>query len=112
MEAVAEGSGLVTLMIQTTDGKTLTEKVFVSVYKRMDSHQAKSVRTAGVYRGASDNAGVENEDKKGTLAKGQAVTVIATCGEYYLFRTNDGSVYEDNKDAGFVKKNDINILLV
>lgn len=111
VEAVAEGSGLVTLTIQTTEGKTLTEKVFVSVYKRMDSHQAKSVRTAGVYRGASDNAGVENEDKKGTLAKGQAVTVIATCGEYYLFRTNDGSVYEDNKDTGFVKKNDINILV-
>lgn len=109
--AVSEGSGLVTLTIQTTDGKTLTERVFVSVYKKMDPCQAKSVKAAGVYRGASDNAGVENEDKKGTLAKGQAVTVIATCGEYYLFRTNDGSVYEDNKDTGFVKKNDINILV-
>lgn len=106
---VAEGTGVVTLTVKTTDGKTLTEKVFVSVYKNITSCQAEAVREADVYRGASSQSGVENEDKKGTLSKNEAVTILATCGDYYLFRAKSGTTYEDDKDTGFVRKSDIKI---
>ncbi len=109
VKAVAEGTGFVTLTVKTTDGQTLTEKVFVSVYKKVTACQAEAVKKTDVYRGASSNSGVENEDKKGTLSKGEAVTVIATCGNYYLFRAKSGITYEDDKDTGFVKKSDIKI---
>ena len=109
VKAVSEGTGLVTLTVKTTDGQTLTEKVFVSVYKKVTACQAEAVRGTDVYRGASSSAGVENADKKGTLSKGEDVTVIATCGDYYLFRAKSGITYEDDKDTGFVKKSDIKI---
>ncbi len=111
VKAVSEGTGLVTLTVKTTDGQTLTEKVFVSVYKKVTACQAEAVRGTDVYRGASLSAGVENADKKGTLSKGEDVTVIATCGDYYLFRAKSGITYEDDKDTGFAKKKDIKILV-
>lgn len=111
VEALAEGTGLVTLTVKTTKDKTLTEKVFVSVYTKIGPHQAKAAGKTDVYRGATSQAGVENEDKKGTLSAGEQVTVTASCGSYYIIKTNDGSVYEDNKDTGFVKKNDVSILV-
>lgn len=110
VKTVAEGTGLVILTIKTKENKTLTEKVFVSVYQKIASCQAKAAKATDVYRGASARAGVENADKKGILANHQRVTVLASCGDYYLFRTNDGSVYEDDKDTGFAKKSDIKIL--
>ena len=111
VESVAEGTGYVNLTVKTEDDKTFNERVFVSVYARIERCQARAIQKTNVYRGASSNSDVENEDKKGTLAKNESVVVLASCSNYYLFKTNDGSVYEDDKDTGFVKKSDLEILV-
>ena len=65
IKAVSQGIGFVTLMIQTKEGKKLTEKVFVSVCESISVCEAVTKKKADVYRGASDNTDVENDDKKG-----------------------------------------------
>lgn len=60
---------------------------------------------ATIYRGASVNADVENNDNKGECKKGTTVNVVALCNDFYLIRTMDGTKFEDDKDTGFVEKN-------
>lgn len=75
VEGVSEGTGLLTLEIKTSEGSTLEEKVFISVYTHINPCKAviKNNNTS-VYRCASDNAKVENEDEKGKLARGGKYT--------------------------------------
>lgn len=109
IKAVGEGTGYLILTINTTDGKTITEKVFVSIYTAIDNYQGVVTTKSDVYRGAVTNANVENEDKKGEVLRGDEVTVLASCVDYYYVRMNDGRLFEDNFSVGFVKKNGITI---
>lgn len=102
-----EGTGLVTLTIKTTDGSTLTEKVFISVYTKLEQCEAKASKTISVYRGASSQSGVENDDKKDILSGNVPIILTAVCGDFYRFKTRDGSVFSDNSDTGFVRKNEV-----
>lgn len=110
VEALAEGSGLVTLTVKTTTGETYTEKLFVSVYTRVANYSGVTNKNTDAYMGASTNSGVENYDDKGDIAKNTNLTITATCGNFYIFRTLDGTTFQDGKDTGFIKKSDINIL--
>lgn len=109
VEGVAEGSGLVTLTVKTEEGNTYKEKLFISVYTRIGSYHGVVNKNTDVYRGATDNAGVENKDDKGDIKKSTEFSVTASCGDFYIIRTLDGTVYDDNQDTGFVKKADIDI---
>lgn len=109
IDGISEGVGYVTLNIETTTGKKYKERLFISVYKGTGTYLGIINISAGVYRGASTNADVENLDYKGELQKNTKVYVVAKCKEFYLIRTLDGSVFEDNKDTGFVKKSMIGI---
>lgn len=109
VEGVAEGSGLVTLTVKTEEGNTYKEKLFISVYTRIGSYRGVANKNTDVYRGATDNAGVENKDDKGDIKKSTEFLVTASCGDFYIIRTLDGTVYDDNQDTGFVKKVDIDI---
>lgn len=110
VEALKEGTGLVTLTVKTTEGDTYTEKLFISVYTRIGSYSGVANKNADVYRGASDDAGVENADDKGDIKKNTKYSVTASCDSYYIIKTLDGTTYADDKDTGFVKKTDIDIL--
>lgn len=110
VETVSEGTGLVTLTVKTEEGNTYKEKLFISVYTRIGSYSGVANKNADVYRGATTDAGVENEDDKGDIKKGTKFSVRAACGSFYLIKTLDGTVYADNLDTGFVKKKDIDIL--
>lgn len=110
VEALKEGTGLVTLTVKTTEGDTYTEKLFISVYTRIGSYSGVANKNTDVYRGASDNAGVENADDKGDIKKNTKFSVTASCEDYYIIKTLDGTIYEDDKDTGFIKKADIDIL--
>ena len=109
VEGIAEGTGLVTLTVKTTDGETLTEKVFISICTKLEQCQATTQKTTDVYRGASTNSGVENDDKKDTISSNVQITLLSECGNFYRFKTNDGSVFSDDSDTGFIKKSDVKI---
>lgn len=111
VEGIEEGTGLVTLTVKTKTGETLTEKVFVSICTKLEQCQAKTRKNIDVYRGASANSGVENSDKKDTLSENVQITLTAECGNFYSFKTNDGSLFSDDSDTGFVKKSDVKILV-
>ncbi|MCI9617633.1 MAG: hypothetical protein HFG31_06470 [Eubacterium sp.] len=110
VETVSEGTGLVTLTVKTKEGNTYNEKLFISVYKRIGNYSGIANKNTDVYRGATADAGVENEDDKGDIKKGTKFSVRAACGSFYLIKTLDGTVYADNLDTGFVRKKDIDIL--
>ena len=110
VEGIEEGTGLITLTIQTTDGQTLTEKVFISICTKLEQCQAVTQKNSDVYRGASANSGVENTDKKDTISTNVQLTLLSQCGNFYRFKTNDGSVFSDDSDTGFIKKSDVKIL--
>ena len=110
VEALAEGSGLVILTVKTKEGITYTEKLFISVYTRIGNNNGVVNKNTNVYMGASVSSGVENYDNKGDLAKNTKLTVTASCGQFYIFKTLDGTTFRDGKDTGFIKKSDINIL--
>lgn len=109
ISALKEGTGYVELTVQTTNNKTYKEKLFVSVYKGVTTCTGITKSTIDAYRGASSNANVENEDAKGKITKGTSLDVIASCDDFYLIRTQNGRVFDDNKNTGFVKKGDIEI---
>ncbi len=109
IEGIKEGVGYVTLNIETTTGKKYKERLFISIYKGTGTYVGLFNANADVYRGASTNADVENLDDKGDCKKGTKVNVVATCSNFYLIRTMDGSVFDDDKDTGFVEKKYINV---
>ena len=111
LQTVKEGTGWLILNVTDTKDKKYEEKVYISVYTSISSHKAELNKDSSVYRGASVNAGVENSDNKGNLKKSTIVSVIAQCNEFYLLKTKDGATFDDGKDTGFVKKENINILV-
>lgn len=109
ISGVSEGVGYVTLSIETTTGKKYKERLFISVYKGTESYVGIFNSKATIYRGASVNADVENNDNKGECKKGTTVNVVALCNDFYLIRTMDGTKFEDDKDTGFVEKKYIDV---
>lgn len=109
IEAIKEGTGYVILTIKTTDKKTYTEKLFISVYKKVEKCYGIAQIKVDVYRGASENANVENDDKKGEVANGKKFYIIGLCEDFYLIQTTDGSKFADNYDSGFVRKKNIKV---
>ncbi len=89
VKGLKEGTGLVVLTVKTTDGKTFTEKMFVSVYAKTGECRAAAAGETDLYRGASSNAGVETKDKKGTISDKEQVTVLGVCGDYYYIKKTD-----------------------
>lgn len=104
VKGLKEGTGWVILTIKTTDGKTLTERVYISVYKEIEECEAIAINDTGLYRGASTNAEVENTDKKGTISKKEKVTVQRVCKDFYYIQKQDGS-----DERGYVPKKDLRI---
>lgn len=66
-------------------------------------------RRADVYRGASDHADVENNDKKGELEKGETITLIAICDDYFRFARKEENIEPDGYYTGFVKMTDVTV---
>lgn len=104
VKGLKEGTGYVVLTIKTTDGKTLTERVFISVYTEVSQCEAAARKETGIYRGASSNADVENKDKTGTISNRERVTVLRKCGDYYYIKRKNGS-----GGTGFALKKDLQI---
>ncbi|MCM1179920.1 MAG: Ig-like domain-containing protein [Clostridium sp.] len=106
VKGLKEGTGWVVLTIKTTDGKTLTERIFVSVYSKIEQCDAVAVKEVDLYRGASADAKVENADKKGVLSANEKVTILSECENfYYIIRTNGSN------DKGFTKKENLRVLV-
>lgn len=112
VQAVSQGTGYVTLTIRTKDGKKLTERIFVSVYETISACDAVTKRRADVYRGASDHADVENNDKKGELEKGETITLIAICDDYFRFARKEENIEPDGYYTGFVKMTDVAVPVI
>lgn len=110
VEGIKEGLGLVTLTVKTTDGEKLTEKVFISICTSLNQFQAKTTKATDVYRGASINSGVENDDKKDTISGNVQITLLSKCGNFYRFKTNDGSTFSDDSETGFIKSSAVKVL--
>lgn len=106
VKGLKEGTGWVVLTIKTTDGKTLTERIFISVYSKIEQCDAVAVKQVDLYRGASADAGVENEDKKGVLSDKEKVTILNKCEDYYYIIRTDGS-----NDKGFTRKENLRVLV-
>lgn len=98
-----------TLTILTKDGKTLKEKVFVSVYESIQACEGMTNKKADVYRCASDNTGVENNDKIGELQKGAAITITAECDDYFRYVLQEESEESSEYRVGFIKMSDVTI---
>ncbi len=111
VEGITEGTGLVTLTVQTMDGQTLTEKVFISICTKLEQCRAVTRKTTNIYRGASTNSGVENTDKKDTLSGNIQITLLSVCGDFYRFKTIDGSLFSDDSDTGFIQKSAVKVPL-
>ena len=111
VEALSQGTGLVTLTIRTKEGKILKETVFVSVYENILECEGVVGENAGMYRGASDSSGVENNDWKGELPEGETVFLTAVCGDYFRFLRKEENVEPGEDLMGFVKMSDITVSL-
>lgn len=109
IDAIKEGTGYVILTIKTTDNNTYTERLFISVYRKVEKSIGIALEKLTVYRGASENANVENEDAKGEIQKNKDFYVVAMCEDFYLIQTKDGSKFIDDYDTGFVRKKNIKI---
>ena len=109
IRGIKEGTGYVILTVINDENKTFRERLFISIYKKVETCIGILNKTADGYRGASDNADVEKEDAKGKITKNTKVDIGASCSNYYLIRTKDGRVFDDNLDTAFVKKKDLNI---
>ncbi len=107
LQALAEGTGMLTLTVHTTDNKTFTEKVFISVYKSVAQCRAVVKKKTDVYRGATTDAKVETKDKKGEAVKDEQIMINGVCNGYYHFTNASGNTYIDNNNTGFIKKEDV-----
>jgi len=101
VKGLKEGTGWVVLTIKTTNGETLTERVYISVYQKTEECEAVALKETGLFRGASVNAGVENTDRKGTISNNEKVTVQRVCDDFYYIERQDGSAVR-----GYVSKKD------
>lgn len=109
IRGIKEGTGYVILTVINDENITFRERLFISIYKKVETCTGILNKTADGYRGASDNADVEKEDAKGKITKNTKVDIGASCSNYYLIRTKDGRVFDDDLDTAFVKKSDIRI---
>ena len=109
VQALKEGAAYVVLTLATKEGQTLIERVFISICTRYPDCTGIINQSTFVYKGASTNADVENEDNKGILAKSSKVTVLSTCQNFYVIRRTDGGTFNDDMNSGFVQKNCITI---
>ena len=109
LRALAEGTGMLTLTVHTTDNKTLTEKVFVSVYKNVPQCRAVVKKKTDVYRGAAADAKVETQDKKGEAMEGEQIMINGVCGDFYHFINASGNTYIDNNNTGFIRRSDVHV---
>lgn len=110
VEALKEGTGLVTLTVKTTEGDTYTQKLFISVYTTIENHIGITNKNTNAYMGASDNSGVESYDNKGDIENDTQLLITASCENYYLIKTLDGTTFKGGRDTGFVKKSDVDIV--
>ncbi len=109
VQALKEGTAYVVLTLTTKEGQSLTERVLISICTRYPDCTGIIKQNASVYKGASTNANVENEDNKGTLVKDAKVTVLSTCQNFYVIRRTDGGKFNDDMDSGFIQKTNISI---
>ena len=109
VQALKEGTAYVILTLTTKEGQNLTERVFISICTRYTNCTGIIQQNAPVYKGASVNADVENEDNKGTLAKNAKVTVLSTCQNFYVIQRTDGGTFNDDMDSGFIQKTNVSI---
>lgn len=109
VKAIKEGTGYVTLTVVNDSDKTFKERLLISVYKNVEKCIGIINKATDGYRGASDNADVEKEDAKGKISNGTKVDIIASCEDYYLIKTKDGRVFEDDLNTAFIKKKDLNV---
>lgn len=94
VEALKEGTGLVTLTVKTTEGETFTQKLFISVYTPMDHHIGITNKDTSAYMGASNNSGVESYDNKGDIENNTQLLITASCEKFYLIKTLDGTTFK------------------
>ncbi|MCI8509909.1 MAG: hypothetical protein HFJ06_15355 [Lachnospiraceae bacterium] len=112
LEAQAEGTGMLTLTVHTKDNKTFKEEVFVSVYKNVAQCRAVVKKKTDVYRGATTDAKVETQDKKGEAVKDEQIMINGVCGDFYHFVNASGNTYIDNNNTGFIRKSDVHIPVI
>lgn len=110
VNALEEGTGYVVLNVETTDGKSLTEKILVSVYQTVEHQVCEINKKCNIYKGASEDSEVDNYNTKGILKNGFKAEIRSSCGDYYIIKTLDGKTFSDKKDTGFVKKSDVDIV--
>lgn len=104
-----EGTGIIKLKIVTEEDEILIRKLFISVYARLDNYYGKTNKRVNVYRGATDNGDVGNDEPKSALYEDTKVKIIASCDEFYLIKLLDGTVFSDDRSTGYVLKNNIDI---
>lgn len=109
LEALAEGTGMLTLTVHTTDNKTFKEKVFISVYKNVVKCGAVVRKKTDVYRGATIDAKVETRDKKGEALENEQIIINGVCEDFYHFVNVSGNTYIDSNNTGFIRKSDVYI---
>lgn len=109
VRGIKEGTGYVTLTVTNDENKTFRERLFISIYKKVEKCTGVLNKSTDGYRGASDNADVEKEDAKGKITSDTKVDIIASCSDYYLIETKDGRLFEDELDTAFLKKKDLDI---
>ena len=100
---------MLTLTVHTKDNKTFKEEVFVSVYKNVAQCRAVVRKKTDVYRGATTDAKVETQDKKGEAVEGEQIMINGVCGDFYHFVNASGSTYIDNNNTGFIRKSDVHV---
>lgn len=109
VKADIEGVGTVTLKVETENGEILARKLFISVYTKVKKYYGTTNQEANVYRGATDNGNVGNDEPKSGLHKDTKVEIIATCGRFYLIKLLDGTIFSDGRPTGYVLKENIDI---
>lgn len=109
IKANSEGTGIVTLKVETDNNEILTRKLFISVYTKVKKYYGTTNQEANVYRGATDNGNVGNDEPKSGLYKDMKVEIIATCDKFYLIKLLDGTIFSDGRPTGYVLKENIDI---
>lgn len=107
VEALKEGTGLVTLTVKTAEGETYTQKLFISVYTNIENYLGITNKDTSVYMGATVNSGVDSYDNKGDVKNNTELKITATCEDFYLIKTLDGTTFKGGRDTGFIKKEDM-----
>lgn len=109
VKANAEGTGIITLNVKTDEGEHLARKLFISVYTRVNTYYGETNKEVFVYRGATENGRVGNDEAKDKLPEKTRLKIIATCDDFYLVKLLNGKVFSDDRPSGYVLKEDISI---